>query len=64
MLATPTLIDYITASWPSQRLSLGVVTVLQLRQLLQHTLVPQDEVMITELVVDTVYGLSGGNPYW
>lgn len=36
----------------------------QLRQLLQHTLAPQDRAGITEPLVDTVYSLSGGNPYW
>ena len=36
----------------------------QLRQLLQHTLPPKDRDVITESLVDTVYGLSGGNPYW
>ncbi|CAM9267702.1 unnamed protein product, partial [Hapterophycus canaliculatus] len=34
------------------------------RQLLQHTLTPQDRAGITENLVNTVYGLTGGNPYW
>lgn len=41
-----------------------VVALPQLRQLLQHTLAPQDRAEITETLVDTVYGLSGGIPYW
>ncbi|CAM9108718.1 unnamed protein product, partial [Ectocarpus sp. 8 AP-2014] len=36
----------------------------ELRQLLQHTLAPRDRAGITEPLVDTVYSLSGGNPYW
>eukprot|EP00752_Nemacystus_decipiens_P013810 g12260.t1 len=36
----------------------------ELRQLLEHTLAPRDRAGITEELVDTVYGLSGGNPYW